>query len=160
MSVSGQQKLTLPLTLLFFYDSYLHFNPVVGVIPFIPRLADNVVGHLHSGHNLPEGCVLLIQKWGIGYANEKLGTGAIWICRPGHGKGPPLMGLFIKLRLDRVPGTAHPMLGAIGIFGVGISPLNHKPRDCPVENRPIIKALFDQLDKIVHMIRRYIGKKF
>lgn|GEM_PF-4119213 len=148
------------MILLSLYYLHLHLNPIIGVVAFIPWLADDLVGHLHPGHNFPESRVLLIQKWSIGNANEKLGTGAIWICRPGHGKGPPPMGFFIKLRFDRVPGAAHSMLGAIGIFGIGVPPLNHKPWDHPVKNRPIIKALFAQLDKIVHMIRRHIGENF
>jgi hypothetical protein len=42
------------------------------------------------------------------------------------------------------------------ILGIGITTLDHKTGDNPVEDRPIVKAGLGQLDKVSNMIRGHI----
>src|SRR5580765_2488960 len=42
------------------------------------------------------------------------------------------------------------------VLGIGITALNHKTGDNPMENRPVVKARLGQLDKVRNMIRGQI----
>src|SRR4030042_379480 len=100
-------KLSVRSVRLFFYDVHLHFNSVMGIIPAVSRLANDLVRYFHPRDNLSENSILSVEEGGIGHADEKLRSGTVRMLGPCHGEDPPLMLPIIKFGLDRISGLAH-----------------------------------------------------
>ena len=68
--------------------------------------------------------------------------------------------LGVKLSLDVIPGSAHPMIGAIGVLAVRVATLDHESGYDSMKRGPIVKILRREFAKILGVIRRHVRIKF
>ena len=105
---------------------------------------------------MAEPGILTVQKRGIGLDNKELAAGAVIVIGARHGYGAPDVGDIVfhavlgKFALDV-------LVGAAGAVALGISALDHKAVDDPMERKSIIKSVVGQLAKIRHGNGRGIG---
>ena len=109
---------TSPLLLLFFNDLHFHLYPFIGVIPFIPRLIDDLVRDFYPGNNLAKDSIIFVQKRRVRHTDEELRPGAVGVRRPRHRERASLMRLAAELGLHRISRTAHAMGRLVGVLRV------------------------------------------
>ena len=71
-----------------------------------------------------------------------------------------MWGLLVKFSLYSIAGAAGAVAHPVRVPGVGVSPLDHKPGDDPVEGRSVIEALPGQFHEIIDMVRGLFREKF
>ena len=86
--------------------------------------------------------VLLVQIGVVDGVDEELAASRVGLAGVRHRHGAPDVGVpLAELILDRVPGTAHSGSG-------GVSALDHESVDDPVEDGPVVEALFGEFDEV------------
>ncbi|MFM1944067.1 MAG: hypothetical protein RI897_3049 [Verrucomicrobiota bacterium] len=101
-------------------------------------------------HQLAEGGVLAIEELGIAMADEELGSGGVRVLGAGHGDDPADVGFLVELGFDFVAGAAGAedvFLG--GVFGIGVTALNHEAFDDAVEAGAVVEAFGGQFLEIL-----------
>ena len=115
------------------------------------------IHNLHTGGDLAESGVLLVQVLGILVHQEELGTGGVGGGGAGHAEDTALVLDVIlgeaveqELALDAVAGAAH--AGALGTAA-----LDHEAGDDPVEDQAVVVALLTQGNEVCNALRCLVG---
>ena len=132
----------------------LHLLLVGGlVVEHAARGARDGIDDVHAFGHLAERSVLLVEVRSVHVHDEKLAAGGVRIHGAGHGQHAAgvlevvFEAVARELTLDAVARAAHAGAGRVAA-------LDHEAGDDAVEDHAVIKALFDQTDKVTHGVRR------
>ena len=124
-----------------------------GVVPWVPRFGDDLIGYIHAFDDFAEGGVLTVEEGGFGDADKELTAagitfGVAFISESGGGDGAPLV-LIADFRGDGVTRAAS-AVGAtiVGVFTFGIATLDHESWDDAVKGGAVVKSVFDEFFKV------------
>lgn len=143
-----------------FPHHHFHFNALQGVISAVAFLGHDFVRHLHAFDHFAKGRILTIEMGGSIDHNKKLRPGAIGVPRARHGQDTARVRRVIELCFHVVTRPSRTILAFVFPLGIGIAALNHKIWDHTVKNGAIVKPGCRQFDKVFHMLRCFLWKKF
>src|SRR5262249_37078088 len=117
------------------------------------------VDDLDSFDDMRESGEFSVELKLIGNADEKLGTGAVWLVREQRCHHCSLIERDLaEFRLEtHIESTGPVLLPSVGVLCLRIATLNHTVCDDTVKGRAAVKALPCQINKFAHMVRRFIG---
>ena len=126
----------------FLHNLNLHLDLLIGIVPCIPGLADDLVCHFHTGDDFTKDRIFLVEKGCVSHTDEKLGACAVGLADLAMERVPLLWGLLLNSAFTVWPGPPVPCFRSIGVLRVWIASLNHEIWDHPVEKGSIIKSFF------------------
>src|SRR5213594_485255 len=102
----------------------------------------DLINDVHPAHDLPERRVLRIQAVVVRDVDEELAPAGVRAGVRHRDRSPRVPVVRGELVLDGVAGPA-----VSGAFGVPA--LDHEPADDPVEDRPVVELLVDELPEVL-----------
>ena len=116
----------------------------------------DLVNFLNTLYNLAESSVLAVEVWGVLVHDEELAAGGIGSHGACHGENTAVVEQIV---FEAVRGelAVYAVVRSSDTGALGVAALYHEARNNTVENKPVIKALADEGDKIVDGIRSDLG---
>ena len=120
----------------------------------------DLLHHSHSLDDAGEYRVLPVEGRLLGDDYEKLRSGAVRPARDLHGRNrPSRMLLVVELSREQAQPAGSVVLPSVGIFRLGIAALDDAVLDHAVERRVVVGVLFDHLDEITDVVRRFLRQE-
>ncbi|MFM1944066.1 MAG: hypothetical protein RI897_3048 [Verrucomicrobiota bacterium] len=111
-----------------------------------------------TAEDLAEGGVFVIEEGGGTVADEELGSGGVGGCGAGHGEDAADVFAVIELGFDGVAGAAGAVGGFLGgVFGIGVTALDHEALHDAVEGGAVVEALFGEFFEVFDRIGCDVG---
>ena len=132
---------------------------IVRTIVRVARRADDFVGDVHPLRHLTEDAVLAVERRIFGNHDEELRRGAVRIIRARHRHDAALVRDRAEFGVDGLRRTARsPSLRRTG-DRVWIAALDHEAGDDAMKLGAVVEAFLREIDEVLHMIRRHVGKE-
>ncbi len=153
--------LTVGLTLVFRSD--LHQHRLQRIVPAIAGQCHNLIHHLHAFHHLSEDRVHAVQAAGVFHDDVKLRpavgnvSGGVFIAWDfGHGDSSTTVRPITRFGRETKPRSSGPMKVPLRVFTHGVTTLDEKLGNDPVECRPIEKFQPNEIEEIFHVSGRIV----
>src|SRR5258708_20958808 len=132
---------------------------IVRTILGVARRGHDLVRYVHPLRHLTEHRVLLIEEAGIGHDDEELRGGAVRVLGAGHRDDAAGVVDAVELLPPTLARRARTPARGVARYGVRVAALDHEAGEYAGELGAVVEALLGQVDEVVHVFGRHVGKK-